>query len=217
MNLIQNAIETLHSFYVFSKIFKKMEKNMTPEELLEILHRANMLKINTRHNWTIGERKESVADHSWRITLMAMLISQEDEFKNVDMNKVIRMCLIHDLGEAFTGDIPVFDKNKEDENKEDEIFFSWVNAFPAAQKEEWNALLKEMNALETVEAKTYKALDKLEALIAHDEADISTWLPVEYDLQLTYGKENVVFSPYLSAVKEKIDEDTRNKIKDASK
>ena len=121
MNLIQNAIETLHSFYVFSKIFKKMEKNMTPEELLEILHRANMLKINTRHNWTIGERKESVADHSWRIALMAMLISKEDEFKNVDMNKVIRMCLIHDLGEAFTGDIPVFDKNKEDENKEDEI------------------------------------------------------------------------------------------------
>lgn len=190
---------------------------MTPEELLEILHRANMLKINTRHNWTIGERKESVADHSWRIALMAMLISQEDEFKNVDMNKVIRMCLIHDLGEAFTGDNPVFDKNKEDENKEDEIFFSWVNAFPAAQKEEWNALLKEMNALETVEAKTYKALDKLEALIAHDEADISTWLPVEYDLQLTYGKENVVFSPYLSALKERIDEDTRNKIKDASK
>ena len=56
-----------------------MEKNMTPEELLEILHRANMLKINTRHNWTIGERKESVADHSWRIALMAMLISKEDE------------------------------------------------------------------------------------------------------------------------------------------
>lgn len=217
MNLIQNAIETLHSFYVFSKIFKKMEKNMTPEELLEILHRANMLKINTRHNWTIGERKESVADHSWRIALMAMLISKEDEFKNVDMNKVIRMCLIHDLGEAFTGDIPVFDKNKEDENKEDEIFFSWVNSFPAAQKEEWNALLKEMNALETLEAKTYKALDKLEALIAHDEADISTWLPVEYDLQLTYGKENVEFSPYLSALKEKIDEATRNKIKDAEK
>lgn len=217
MNLIQNAIETLHSFYVFSKIFKKMEKNMTPEELLEILHRANMLKINTRHNWTIGERKESVADHSWRIALMAMLISKEDEFKNVDMNKVIRMCLIHDLGEAFTGDIPVFDKNKEDENKEDEIFLSWVNSFPAAQKEEWNALLKEMNALETLEAKTYKALDKLEALIAHDEADISTWLPVEYDLQLTYGKENVEFSPYLSALKEKIDEATRNKIKDAEK
>lgn len=60
---------------------------MTPEELLEILHRANMLKINTRHNWTIGERKESVADHSWRIALMAMLISKEDEFKKAILAK----------------------------------------------------------------------------------------------------------------------------------
>ena len=73
---------------------------------------------------------------------MAMLISKEDEFKNVDMNKVIRMCLIHDLGEAFTGDIPVFDKNKEDENKEDEIFFSWVNVFPAAQKRRMECVVK---------------------------------------------------------------------------
>lgn len=185
---------------------------MTPEELLEILHRANNLKINTRHNWTIGDRKESVADHSWRIALMAMLISQEDEFKDTDMNKVIRMCLIHDLGEAFTGDIPVFNKTKNDETKEDALFFEWVNSFPEKQQQEWNALLNEMTALETKEAKTYKALDKLEALIAHDEADISTWLPLEYELQLTYGNENVQFSPYLKQFKEAIDEMTKEKI-----
>ena len=188
---------------------------MNTSTFLEILKVAEKLKCNTRHSWTSSGRHESVAEHSWRVALMALLM--RDEFPELDMDKVIRMCLIHDLGEAFTGDIPVFDKNKEDENKEDEIFLSWVNSFPAAQKEEWNALLKEMNALETVEAKTYKALDKLEASIAHDEADISTWLPVEYDLQLTYGKENVVFSPYLSALKQRIDEDTKNKIKDAEK
>lgn len=185
---------------------------MTPEEFLEILHRANNLKINTRHNWTIGERKESVADHSWRIALMAMLLSQEDEFKDVDMNKVIRMCLIHDLGEAFTGDIPVFEKNHNDETKEDELFFDWVNQFPQAQKDEWNTLLKEMIALETKEAKTYKSLDKLEALIAHDEADINTWLPLEYDLQMTYGKDIVQFSPYLTSLREAIDKMTQEKI-----
>ncbi len=189
---------------------------MTPEEFLEILHRANNLKINTRHNWTIGERKESVADHSWRIALMAMLLSQEDEFKDVDMNKVIRMCLIHDLGEAFTGDIPVFEKNHNDETKEDELFFDWVNQFPQAQKDEWNTLLKEMIALETKEAKTYKSLDKLEALIAHDEADINTWLPLEYDLQMTYGKDIVQFSPYLTSLREAIDKMTKEKIEKES-
>lgn len=188
---------------------------MTPEEFLEILHRANNLKINTRHNWTIGDRKESVADHSWRIALMAMLISNEEEFKDTDMNKVIRMCLIHDLGEAFTGDIPVFDKTDADVDKEDALFYEWVNSFPKAQKDEWNALLEEMNALQTKEAKTYKALDKLEALIAHDEADINTWLPLEYELQLTYGNENVQFSTYLKEFKEAIDCMTRKKIADS--
>ncbi len=193
--------------------WNELEKEMEPKEFLEILHRANNLKINTRHNWTIGDRKESVADHSWRIALMAMLISQEEEFQDVDMNKVIRMCLIHDLGEAFTGDIPVFEKDKTDEKKENQIFLDWVNQFPEAQRNEWESLLDEMLALETREAKTYKSLDKLEALIAHDEADIKTWLPLEYDLQMTYGKDIVQFSPYLTRLREEIDEMTIEKIK----
>ena len=189
------------------------EKIMEPKELLQILHRANHLKINTRHNWTIGNRKESVADHSWRIALMAMLISEEDEFCDLDMNKVIRMCLIHDLGEAFTGDILTFEKKTTDEKEENRIFFAWVNTFSEKQRNSWIALLKEMCALKTKEAKVYKALDKLEALIAHDEADISTWLPLEYELQLTYGRENVKCSQYLTALKAEIDSETKNKIK----
>lgn len=187
---------------------------MEQKTFLDILHQANKLKINTRHNWTIGDRKESVADHSWRIALMAMLLSQEEEFQDVDMNKVIRMCLIHDLGESFTGDIPTFEKNQNDEKKEDVLFLEWVNSFPEAQKKEWLELLDEMMDLETKEAKTYKSLDKLEALIAHDEADIKTWLPLEYDLQMTYGKDIVQFSPYLTELRNAIDEMTIQKIKE---
>lgn len=190
---------------------------MKPEELLEILHRANQLKVATRHNWTTDNRKESVADHSWRIALMAMLLSNEEEFSGLDMNKVIRMCLIHDLGEAFTGDIPTFEKSGSDEKKEDELFYEWVNGFPAEVKQEWISLLDEMSALETKEAKTYKALDKLEAVIAHDEADIQTWLPLEYDLQRTYAKENVTFSPYLRELKQAIDAMTEAKIANEKK
>lgn len=190
---------------------------MTPEELLEILHRANQLKIQTRHNWTVENRKESVADHSWRIALMAMLLSNEDEFQSLDMNKVIRMCLIHDLGEAFTGDIPTFEKSGSDEKKEDALFYEWVNSFPEEVRKEWISLLDEMGSLETKEAKTYKALDKLEAVIAHDEADICTWLPLEYDLQRTYGRENVTFSPYLSELKQAIDTMTEEKIAEEKK
>ena len=73
-----------------------------------------------------------------------------------------------------------------------------------------------MESLATLEAKTYKALDKLEAVISHNESDLSTWLPLEYDLQLTYGKENVEFSEYLKALSNCIDQWTKRKIETRS-
>ena len=183
---------------------------MKPAELLEILSVAEKLKCNTRHCYTSSGRHESVAEHSWRIALMAMLIGPE--FPEADMNKVIRMCLIHDLGEAFTGDIPTFWKTEADTQKEDAVFDRWVQTLPQETREEFSALLTEMNALETVEAKIYKALDKMEAVIQHNESDIATWLPLEYDLQLTYGAENVKFSPWFRDLKAEIDDWTRRKI-----
>ncbi|MDO5337896.1 MAG: HD domain-containing protein [Eubacteriales bacterium] len=190
---------------------------MTPHDFLNILSRAAILKTTPRHCYTQDNRRESVADHSWRTALMAMLLSGEPEFEDIDMDRVIRMCLIHDLGEAFTGDIPTFEKTASDARKEDILFGNWVASFPAAQRDEWQKLLNEMNKMETREAKTYKALDKLEAVVSHNESDISTWLPLEYDLQLTYGKENVQFSKYLTALSRCIDEWTKNKIKDSQR
>lgn len=183
---------------------------MTPNQLLDILSVAEKLKCNTRHCYTSTGRHESVAEHSWRIALMAMLLT--GEFPDADMNKVIRMCLIHDLGEAFTGDIPTFDKTAADSEKEDALFRNWISTLPDDTRQEFSALLCEMEALETQEAKIYKALDKMEAVIQHNESDISTWLPLEYDLQLTYGTENVRFSPYMQALKETVNDVTRRKI-----
>jgi putative hydrolase of HD superfamily len=156
-----------------------------------------------------------VAEHSWRLALMALLL--RDEFPALDMDKVIHMCLIHDLGEAFTGDIPAFEKTDADGSKEDDLLFQWFSSFPAPYKDEFSALLKEMLERKTDEAKLYKALDNLEAVIQHDEADISTWLPLEYDLQFTYGADKVEFSPYLQQLKQAIDERTRSKISEAGR
>ena len=101
---------------------------MRPSELLAALHTAEKLKDTTRHCYTSGGRHESVAEHSWRIALMAFFL--QDEFPELEINKVSRMCLIHDLGECFTGDIPTFLKTAEDEQKEDRVLADWVASLP---------------------------------------------------------------------------------------
>lgn len=183
---------------------------MKPTELLKILSVAEKLKCTTRHCYTSSGRHESVAEHSWRIALMAMLL--KEEFPHADMDKVIRMCLIHDLGEAFTGDIPTFEKSDVHARTEEQLLLEWVATLPQDARQEFTALLTEMEQLQTEEAKIYKALDKLEAVIQHDESDISTWLPLEYDLQLRYGAQSVAFSPYMRALKAEVDDWTRRKI-----
>lgn len=186
---------------------------MKPEELIKILGVAEKLKCNTRHCYTSSGRQESVAEHSWRIALMAMLL--RPEFPEADMNKVIRMCLIHDLGEAFTGDIPTFNKSQDHEAAERLAYDTWVQSLPGETRKEFALLLAEMEALQTREAKIYKALDKLEAVIQHNESDIASWLPLEYELQLRYGAENVTFSPYMQALKAEIDDWTKRKIEES--
>lgn len=188
---------------------------MKPNELLSILSVAERLKCATRHCDTSTGRRESVAEHSWRLSLMAMLLA--DSFPGTDIDRVIKMCLIHDLGEAFTGDIATFYKTDADSQAEDQAYQNWVMSFPPFQQEQFLQLLQEMSDLKTNEAKLYKALDKLEAVIQHNESDISTWLPLEYELQLTYGAAEVAFSPYLTELKELINQWTIDKIRIESK
>ena len=183
---------------------------MEPAKLLEILSVCEKLKCNTRHCYTSSGRQESVAEHCWRMAVMAMLV--EDEYPGIDICKVMKMCLIHDLGEAFTGDIPVFLKVASDEDTEAKVIDEWIDSFPSSQREEWTALFDEMNLLESTEAKLFKALDKMEAVIQHNESDLSTWIPLEYDLQLTHGSEQVKFSDFTMRLKAEVDKVTRAKI-----
>ena len=184
---------------------------MKPAELLEFLALAEKLKCNTRHSYTSSGRHESVAEHCFRLALMAYMIS--DEVPEIDTDKVIKMCLIHDLGEAVTGDIPSFKKTTKDEEKEDDAVACFVNRLPEYWKQQLQDMYREMNELETSEARLYKALDKLEAVIQHNEADISTWLPLEYELQLTYGTEECSFNEYINNLREEVRLTSQNKIK----
>lgn len=183
---------------------------MEVKKLLEVLTTAEHLKDVPRHCYTSGGRRESVAEHSWRLTLMAYWVS--DEFPEADLEKLLKMCLIHDLGEAFTGDVPTFEKTEKDEEKEAHLLTEWVAKFPAPFREEMQALYSEMEERQTLEARIYKALDNLEALIQHNESDIDTWIPLEYDLQMTYGNDKVEFSKYLTALRDEVRNESKRKI-----
>ena len=183
---------------------------MDARTLIDTLAVAGRLKDTTRHCYTPGGRHESVAEHSWRITLMAYWIS--DEFPEANLEKLLKMCLIHDLGEAFTGDIPSFEKTEVNEEREAELLFKWMKSLPEPFATEMMELYREMEERKTLEARIYKALDNMEALISHNESDIQTWLPLEYDLQMTYGNDKVAFSEYLTELRDMIREDSREKI-----
>ncbi len=183
---------------------------MTPREYLDILHIAERLKDTPRHCTTSQRRTESVAEHSWRVSLMAVLL--RDEFPDVDMDRVTEMCLVHDLGECFTGDIPTFSKTDSDRAREDVLLDEWADSLPQEVSARLADLYAEMNAQQSREAKLFKALDKLEALIQHNESPLDTWSENEFELNKTYAFDTVQFSDWLTALRKEILEDTLEKI-----
>ena len=175
---------------------------MSPKEYLAIVHCIAGLKERTRHAWMTSGRQESVAEHSWRMALMAYFL--RDEFPTVDLTRVLLMALLHDMGEVFTGDIPTFEKTDADRAREHELRDKWIDALPAPYAAEVRSLFAEMDAMETAEAKIVKALDRMEAVITHNEGDPHTWLPLEYDLQRTYGVKEAAFTPVLKELRAEV-------------
>ncbi len=188
---------------------------MEHRKYIDFLKIIEKLKCNTRHSWTSCGRQESVAEHSYRLAVMAMLCA--DEYPDLDINKVVRMCLIHDFGEAVTGDVPAFLKTDKDEENEENAVRRLFELLPDSMKEKFILLFEEMQALETNEAKLYKSLDNLEALLSHNEADISTWIPLEYRENLTYGQKNCEWSDWTRQLREQVRQDSIDKINTENK
>ncbi len=145
---------------------------------------------------------------------MALLCA--DEYPDIDINKVIKMCLIHDFGEAITGDIPAFDKTLSDETREQKAVLDILHQLPLDISIELEELFAEMDSMQSLEAKLFKALDNMEALISHNEADLCTWIDREYQENLIYGQNNVEWSNWTLNLKNEINRQSIEKIKNES-
>ncbi len=188
---------------------------MNPREIIEFLKIAEKLKCELRHSWTSTMRQESVAEHSWRLCVFAWLL--KGKLPGYDIDKVIRMCLFHDLGEAITGDVPAFEKSNKDRLNEDFAIMQIINILGNGLRSELEDLFIEIREQESKESKLFKALDKIEALIQHNEAPIETWLPLEFELNKTYGTEEAQGVKFLEELREEVKKDTIDKIINTNK
>ncbi|MBM7837237.1 putative hydrolase of HD superfamily [Alkalihalobacillus xiaoxiensis] len=184
--------------------------------VLEIIKLAEKLKYELRHSWLSNGRQESVAEHTWRMSLMAVLIEPHLSQK-VDTARLLKMIIIHDLVEADAGDIPAFDTMNDEERKQQKL----INEVKSIERirsilgdelgEELYQLWFEFENKDTYEAKVANALDKLEAQIQHNEADLATWIEIEYEMSFLLDR-HVDFDPTMKALKELIESEADSKL-----
>lgn len=149
-------------------------------KVLDFVHAAERLKCTLRHGWTSDGRQESVAEHSWRLSLLVMLCyTHVDQAINIE--KALGMAIIHDLPEIITGDVPFFEIPEGSQAKaekhlaEDRAMSLLCDSLDVKTREFFSSLWKEYIENKSAESKLIRALDKIEAQIQQNEADFSTW------------------------------------------
>ena len=183
------------------------------EGVLAFLRAAERLKTVTRSGWTSTGDAESVAEHTWRLCLMAMVLYGRAE--DIDLARLLKMCLIHDLGEAIGGDVPaplqVAGSPKAGQERAD--LLSLVEPLPAAVQREILELWDEYEAASSPEAKLAKGLDKLETILQHTQGRNPD--DFDYAFNLDYGQRYTAADPVLAALRSRLDEVTAQRARDA--
>jgi putative hydrolase of HD superfamily len=179
-------------------------------KILQFLHVAENLKRLTRHSWLSDGRQESVAEHTWRVSIMFLLVEPHLGIQ-VDSTRIMKMIIIHDIIEALVGDVPAFDTFNEDVKKlkienETRAIEDIREQLDNTVGDDFFDLWHEFEAKVTNEAKVANALDKLEAQVQHNEADINTWLDIEKEM-LYMMDHHVNFNEFLTQLKDAIVEE----------
>lgn len=189
---------------------------MHPSELagtLDFLRAAEALKTTRRSGWTSAGEPESVAEHTWRLCLMALVLHRE--FDGIDFARLARICIVHDLGEAIGGDVPAPEQAargtaKADAERRD--LLQLVAPLPAGIRDEMIALWDEYEAARTPEARLAKALDKLETILQHTQGANPPGF--DYRFNLAYGRAYTDDHPLLVEVRALLDAETERRARE---
>lgn len=198
---------------------KSTKTNVSDQDLINtlnsihsFLHAIEGLKRLLRHSWLSDGRQESVAEHTWRMAIMAMVLHRELDFE-VQIDQVLIMILVHDIAEVLAGDYHAFKDVPTDKHEQElSALKTLTKDLPTQTTDELLELWLEFEDRATPEAKFAVALDKLEVLIQHNEADISTWDEKEYDFNYYYAYDKVEFSKVLTLFRDLVFEETAEKV-----
>ncbi len=180
---------------------------------LEFLRAAERLKNVTRNSWTSTGVQESVAEHTWRLTLMALIFGRE--FPDVDMARLMKMCIIHDLGEAIGGDISALHQpagGKAEQERRD--LLQLLEPLPTEVSAEITALWDEYELATSPEARLTKALDKLETIMQHNQGINPPQF--DYAFNLEYGRRYTADDPRIASIRQLLDEETRQRAEESA-
>jgi len=181
---------------------------------LAFLREAEKLKDVLRSGHTSSGRAESTAEHSWRLCLMAMAF--EEELAGLDLLRVLKLCVVHDLGEAIHGDIPAISQHVHPDKSERERddLLTLMAPLDANLRGELLALWDEYEAAASPEAKAVKALDKLETILQHSQGTNPD--NFDYAFNLEYGRKHTGTAPLFSTLRELLDDETRRRMVEPS-
>lgn len=177
------------------------------DALIGFLGDAQALKDTLRSGRTAEGRRESVAEHSWGLCLLALLV--EPELDGIDIAKLLKLCILHDLGEAVSGDIPAIHQTGGPDKamQERADFVALTAALPDDLRRDFVALWDEYEAGETPEAQLAKGLDKLETMIQHVNGRQEPGF--DYLWNLGYGTDRTARTPLLQSLRRRVDRLTR--------
>jgi putative hydrolases of HD superfamily len=183
--------------------------------LMELFHAAERLKNELRHAYKSNGLPETVAEHSWRLCLMTMVLLETIE--DIDRCKCLKMALIHDLPEIFAGDVYRLDLEKQAGryDKEKAALDKLVKLMTKETAQEITSLWFEFEEGKTNESRMVRLIDRLEVLIQHNESDINKWSDLEKQIQYGLAEKHAERYGYLRELAHEIDKETKNKLTEA--
>lgn len=161
---------------------------------IEFIKEIDKLKYIQRKTKLLNsDRPENDAEHSWHLALMAIVLAEHAN-EPIDVLKVVKMVLIHDIVEIDAGDTFIYDTQKNHSNTDEERLAAQriFGMLPQTQADELIAIWEEFEAGHTKEAKFARSMDRLEPLLQNTSNNGGTWAEFDVPYEKVYQKKSVI-------------------------